>query len=252
MNDTVFLKNFVFNEFFYYKPWHNDISVGIAHHFIGYMKHGKGLIVTQEQRLELNTGDMFYIPKGCKYHSYWNTDGVMARFDSIGFRYFPSASPNGYLLQKIPYDEEIMEAFGPLSVDKTINVTSIGCLYQLMGKLEKVLKETHVSRADQVIDKLTVLMNEDSERSIAEYASDCGISESLLYLYVKKKLQKTPNRLRQEISCQKAMQLLGTTNLSVEEICDICGFSSASYFRKVLFSVSGKTPSQVRREANSI
>jgi len=252
VNDTDFLNDFAFTEFIQKAPRHVDNSCGVTRHFIGYMKRGRALIVADDIRLELSEGDMFYIPKGLKYHSYWNTDGRTAVYDSIGFLHFPSPTPNGYLLQTVPYNDTVREIFLPLSQDKTLCTASIGRLYTLLAMLEPVLAEAPADRADSVINHLMILLNRNTERSIAAYAADCGISEAQLYLYVKKKLGKTPNRLRQEIKCRHAEELLCSTTLSVEEICGRCGFSSASYFRKVFRSVTQKTPSQVRREAKSI
>ena len=252
MNDAVFLNNFIFNEFRFPKTRVTDNSHGVSHHFLGCIKHGRGLIVSKDRRLELETGDLFYIPKGLQYRSSWIAEDGEIWFDSIGFSYFPSQSPNGYILQKIPPEEEILQAYSPLSQDKAIHAASIGQLYTLLGKLEQVMVKAPVSRMDAVLEHLTEQMHRDPELAIADYAAGCGVSEALLYLYVKRALQKTPNALRQEVKCQKAIQLLQTTSLSVEEIGARCGFSSASYFRKVLAAVVGKTPSEIRREANQI
>lgn len=252
MNDAVFLKNFVFNEFNYQKPHHTDNSHGVEHHFLGFMKHGSAVIVSQHLKIELKKGDMFYIPKGCRYHSYWKTSDDYVLLDSIGFLYFPSLSPDGYILQKINCDSRILQMFEPLSKDKTINTASIGRLYSLLGQLEGVLIKQSGERSDRIIERLILLMNEDHTCCISDYAEKCGVSEGLLYLYCKTKLKKTPNRLRQEIACRKAIELLCTTNFSVENICEKCGFSSTSYFRKVLASVSGKTPTEIRKNTHSI
>lgn len=251
MNDAIFLNQFLFNEFCFNETKHRDNSSGVGHHYLGFMKQGKGLIVSGNQRLEIAENEMFYIPKGCKYHSYWIADDIV-RFDSIGFLYFPSSAKNGYSLQKINYDERIFAEFLPLSKSKVVDINSVGQLYRLLGMIEVLMKTAPLSRSDEVVNNLILLINENHQRTITEYAVDCDVSEPLLYLYVQKVLQKTPNRLRQEIACQKAIKLLCSTTLSVEEICDRTGFSSASYFRKVLFSVVEKTPSEIRKEANVI
>lgn len=231
---------------------HVDNSHGVENHFIGYMKCGKALISSQDIKLELNAGDLFYIPKGLKYHSYWKTGEEPARFDSIGFHYFPTQDSSEFILQKIPHDEDVMKAFMPLSNDKTISCASIGSLYTLLGLLENNMMRSENCGEEKNIGKLVRLMKENTNKAIGEYAADLGISEAALYIRVKKHFGKTPNTLRQEIKCQKAAELLCTTNFSVEEICDKCGFSSASYFRKVLREITGKTPSQIRKSNRTV
>lgn len=249
MNDILFCKNFRFNEYHFQENAHRDNSRGVGFHFIGFLKQGTCRIVSREQVLELGEGDMFYIPKGCKYHSYWESNGCV-RFDSIGFLYFPTAATAGYQLQKLPRDAALWEAFRPLSEDKGVSCASIGALYRLLGMLEPVLIPAPGSSETSVYERLQLLMKENHRLTVPEYASLCGVSESLLYSYVKRISGKTPNRLRQEIVCQKAEKLLSTTGYSVEEICDKLGFSSAAYFRKVFKSVYGKAPSRVRKEEN--
>ncbi len=95
-------------------------------------------------------------------------------------------------------------------------------------------------------------MQADSQRSIPHYAKLCGVSESSLYHCIKKQTGKTPNRIRQEVLCEKAVGLLVTTNYTVEEICDTLGFSSAAYFRKIFHEIYHKSPIQVRKDMGSI
>lgn len=251
MNDIIFCKDFRFNEYRYGETVHRDNSSGVKVHYIGFIKHGKGRIATQKQTLEVKENEMFYIPKGCKYKSSWIAEDYVL-FDSIGFLYFPTLTPNGYELQKIDYDSSIFDAFLPLSKNKEINAESIGILYRLLGKLESVLRPAPISKDVDVYERLIRLMQQDPQMTIPEYADLCKISESLLYQYAKRVSNKTPNRLRQEILCQKAVELLFSTDCTIEEICDRLGFGSAAYFRKVFESVYHKSPSKVRKEGNTI
>ncbi len=41
MNDAIFLKNFVFNEYCFNEICHRDNTKGIDCHCIGFMKHGR-------------------------------------------------------------------------------------------------------------------------------------------------------------------------------------------------------------------
>ena len=222
-------------------------------HFIGYMKKGRGVLVQKSGAvLELREGDMFYIPKGCKYNSHWIAENGSVCFDSIGFLYFPTVAVSGYSLQKIERKDEIFALFSPLSESKELNSRSIGHLYSFLGALEGRLTASPADVAKEYTERMLIMMRNDPYRSISDYASDCGISDSALYIYVKKTMGITPNRARQEVLCDMAIRLLETTNLSVEEICGRVGFSSSSYFRKVLRGIHGKTPLQIRKQAKTI
>lgn len=251
MNDIIFYKNFCFNEFSFNETRRSDNTHGIEYHFIGFIKKGRGRITYEGGTLEINEGEMFYIPKGLKYNSCWIAEDKVV-FDSIGFLYFPSNTTNGYKLQKINHDKELYGAFYPLSINKEINNASIGALYTLLYKLESVLELAPNSKADETSEKLVLLMKENAQKTIPEYARILGFSEALLYSYVKKSTGKTPNRIRQEILSEKALTLLTTTNLTIEQICDRLGFSSSAYFRKVFFSVYKKSPTCARKENKMI
>lgn len=246
MNDVIFFKNFNFNNFIFNGVNHRDNSRGVGMHFIGFMKQGKGVIVSGDTRLEIMEKEMFYIPKGYKYHSYWIGDNIV-KFDSIGFKYFPVNNSNGYILQKINYDKELFNYFAPLSECKEINTNTIGILYTLLDRLQSVLTKAEMGKDEYIVENIMNQMQKNPLETISQYSQKCGVGETAVYHYFKKTLNKTPNRVRQEIACQKAIDILTTTDYSVEEVCSRTGFSSASYFRKVLFSVTGKTPSQIRK-----
>ena len=248
MNDTIFYKNFRFREFSFRETQHRDNSRGVNLHFVGLMKKGRGLIVSRGQRLEIGEGEMFYIPKGCPYHSYWIAEPEVC-FDSIGFLYFPTEAVGGYALQKLPDSQRLRELFAPLSYHKTVNASSIGQLYLLLGEMEKILISAPVKKDVAVAERYLGELARNPHRSIGEYARLCDVSESALYGYTKSAFGKTPNRLRQEALCHKAFELLTATDYSVEQICDRLGFSSAAYFRSVYVSVYGKTPSATRKES---
>jgi len=251
MNDTIFCNNFRFREFYHAETVHRDNSRGVTHHFVGYMKKGRGLIVSEGKRLEIGEGEMFYIPKGCPYHSYWIAEPEV-RFDSIGFLYFPSRAAGGYALQIIPHDEEIMAMFAPLSSDKTVNASSIGALYSLLGCLEERLAPLAVKKESLTVERFMEELERDASRSIPEYAARCGVSESSLYGYTKSVCGKTPNRLRQEALCRRARELLTATDYSIEVLCDMLGFSSAAYFRSVYAGIYGQSPSQTRKQSRNM
>lgn len=249
MNEQNFFNCFHFHEFSYTKLTHVDNSAGAPHHYIAYMKEGSGLLISPQRRLSVSAGDLFFIPKGYRYHSYWQPSGTV-RFDSLGFDLFPSASGCHYTLQKLPFDEAVFQIFQPLSQDKTVSAASIGRLYTLLGMLLPNMETAAAEEKNALTELALRQIHSDPSAGIPQIAAACGVSEATLYNAFRRVLNKTPNTVRQEILCQTAAQLLITTSLSVEEVSRQCGFSSASYFRKVLFRVTQKTPRQLRAEAN--
>ncbi len=48
---------------------------------------------------------------------------------------------------------------------------------------------------------------------------------------------------------ERAGQLLQTTNLSIREICEACGFANTAYFYKMCKEHTGLSPAQLRQDA---
>ncbi len=95
--------------------------------------------------------------------------------------------------------------------------------------------------------RLSLQNSPEQEHSIARYAAKLGISESYFqHLYHKLfgvSFQKDCIKLRVE----HAMELLDSTNLTVEQLCTMCGYRSEVHFYRQFKSVTGYTPAQYRR-----
>ena len=83
--------------------------------------------------------------------------------------------------------------------------------------------------------------------SVPELARPCRVSESGLYAAFRTVKGCTPVEMWHRMQTEKAVDMLLTTDLSIEEICEKLGFCSASYFRKILRTYTGKTPREIRK-----
>lgn len=249
MNETNFLKNFNFNIYKYQKYRFTDHSkVPVPCHFFGCIIKGTAKIKTAKTELLLKPNEIFYIPKGLRYQSQWFGDcnGEIA-FYSFGFYISPLA--NAFLLQKVHPSTKAKELFTQLCKEIPFTGKGIGLLYYFFEEISGGMQAAKKLYTHPTVEKAIEYLNENPNQKISEIAALCNISESGIYLLFKKYLQKTPNDIRLEVLTEKAVALLSTTNLSVQEISDSLGFSSTSYFRKILQSHIGKTPSAIRKAA---
>lgn len=249
MNSAEFCKSFTFVEFQFHHYHHTDNSHGINCHYFGYLKKGECLLVHGKTKISIKAGEFFYLPKGLHYHSYWKSDDMIV-FDSFAFDYLPCKER--YCMQKITLDHDAKTILTALSQDKTVHPSSVGLLYLLFGKVSDQMQLDTEQVMDKTVQDALHIMKQNSDMSMADIARTLSICESKLYYAFKHSLGKTPNTVRQEICCEKAIALLSSTDLSIEEISAKAGFSSSSYFRKIFFQVTGKTPRQVRNEKNMI
>lgn len=249
MNNTQFYKTFNFTEFRIRGYHHTDARKGAPCHYIARLKSGKATIVTEKKTIELVAGDFFYIPLNISYQSYWTPDrDEEVCWDSFGFSFFPNPEDKAYALQKIECTEDEYDLFCRISSAKNVNLVTVAELYLLLAKITAHMEVSAENQKSRLLKEATNYLTEHIDCSVSELSQYCKISESGLYAAFKRNCNCTPNELRQKIKIEKAVDLLTTTDVPIEEISDLLGYSSSSYFRKILRKTEGKTPSQIRKE----
>lgn len=251
MEDLELYKSFTFKRYSFNPGRHTDNSGGVGRHYIGYMYKGTAQIISSKGRIDLQEGDLFYIPKGCCYHSYWyGSDEVV--FDSFAFSAIPQQTYTTYCLQKLTMTDHVRNLHQALAADRTVNARSVGALYQLLWALMPTMKHHTYCKGGALARQIADYIYEHPDERADQTARSCGVSESTMYHILKKELGKTPNRLRQEAKCQQVVVLLTSTDLSVEQVSAQLGFSSSSYMRKLLAATTGKTPLQIRKASQNM
>lgn len=222
---------------------------GCVTNFFGRMVYGTAKLVSQDTTVTLKMGETVFIPKGCRYESFWYPDGQSRlEWESIGFDYFPQPDKGTYLLQKVEFDERSTELLDSVTEQMRVTPYTIGRLYELLDILLPNMQR-QVGSHDLLTENAVKYMRENPFSLISEVAAGCGVGESWLYTVFKESLHLSPNEMRQKILCEKAEELLLSTGMSVEEISSCLQFSSSSYFRKILKKHLGKTPSEIRKTA---
>lgn len=249
MTDTKFSKSFHFNVLRFNKYHFTDHSTTpCPMHYFGCILKGTAEIKSKREKLILQPNEIFYIPKGLKYQSQWfSQDNGQIEFYSFGFEYSPINKP--FILQKLVCSDTSRQLFDELCKEIPITNKSYGKLYSFFGVVSYDMKQDKYIAPNPIVEKATQYMTENFNSKISDVANHCGMSESGIYSLFKRELNKTPNDVRLEIMCDKAISLLSTTNISVQEISDSLGFSSTSYFRKILRNHTGKTPLEIRKES---
>lgn len=246
MNSANFCNGFLFNIFRFQKYHFTDLSkTPVPRHYFGCLIKGSAIIKSQQQELHLHAGEIFYIPKGLYYQSRWFGEEI--EFYSFGFEIAPTTQ--SFLLQKVVCSESAKVLFAELCQEIPFTEKGIGKLYRFFGEVSDGMEKAKNKHINPTLEKAVAYISANPNAKISDVAYHCRISESGLYALFKRQTGKTPNDFRLEILCEKAVGLLSTTNQSVQQISDAAGFSSTSYFRKVLRKYCGKTPLQIRKES---
>lgn len=249
MNNTQFSNSFYFRRYQRHKYYLTDHfkTNGSPGHFVARMIRGSAKLKSLHKTITVSEGDIFYIPNGLKYQSFWygnQEDEIL--FDSFRFQNFPIPGSHDYSLQKIDCSDAAKALLLEIADEMTVNCTTVGKLYLFLGEVLGNM-EQKARRYNDIAESALEYMHNQTDFLISDVANHCKVSESTLYGIFKKAYGTTPIEKKQEIFSERAAELLITTNLSVEEISATLGFSSSSYFRKIFKKHTGKTPLQVRK-----
>ncbi len=240
-------ESYLFRELRFEKNHLTDSRNGAACHYLAWLKQGRCRITTGGRVLEIPQGALFYIPQGCSYQSLWYGEDTVI-FDSYSFLLLPNPENARYFLQVIPTTAQEQALLESLSRDKTLSCQTLGRFYTLLGLLLPKMEQESTARREKILREAEHFLSANPHCTNAQLAKFCCVSQSGLYAAFQA-AGTTPNALRQQLRLRRAMELLTTTDLPVETISSRLGFSSASYFRKVLKKYDGRSPRQIRKSA---
>ena len=249
MNNIITYDAFHFYEINLYNYHHTDNRSGAPDHYIAIMNKGHCRLVSDNRTVEISEGDVFYIPMGLSYQSYWYGNSEIS-FKSLGFRLFPETREKVFRLQKLDCDNSIKEKINKITVNKEVDSRIISDFFNILNELLPIMEAEPLSRDELIYTVAHKYITKNIDCRANDIARYCGISESTLYSVFKSVAKKTPNEVKNEILCEKAAFLLTTTDKSVQEISDSLNFSSTSYFRKILKAHTGKKPLEIRKESD--
>ena len=255
MNDINFSKSFSFRLLSGRAERHTDNSMGIPCHFMARMRCGSARFQPLSgEDFHVTEGDVFYLPQGLQYHSYWFPDEEhgCVEWESYGFVFFPNPKGYRYRAQRLSPDADALALLDRLARELTVSPATVGTLYLF---LERVLPHMEQIDADPhrvMLERIRLYIEAHPDLCVPELAKHCRMSESGLYAFMRKHAGSSPVGLKNRLQIEKAVDLLRTTDLSVEEISARLGFCSSAYFRKIFKEQLGKTPTDLRKESHLI
>ena len=254
MDNISFCNSFGFSQIMLERYHHTDNAVGIGCHFLARIRVGEAEIVTLEgERMRLRAGDVFYLPQGLKYHSYWSPDEAAGEvsWDSFRFEVFPHRAQNGFRMKKLIADGGVHEMFDRIS-RRDAGLETVGEFYCLLGRLMPQMELCTTDPRRLTLQYAKDYIAEHPDFTVTELAKHCKVSESGIYALFRKYEGITPIKMKHRIKALEAERLLLTTNLSIEEISARLGFCNAGDFRRRIKEQLGATPSEIRKKRELI
>ena len=256
MEQILFYKTFSFRTIQLNSFRHTDNSKGIPCHFVARMHSGSGIIrAISGEELHLRAGDIFYLPMGLQYHSYWSVGETGVRsvsWESYGFTHLPIPNETRYAMQKIYPSAEAIQWLDRLEQDQTVSTASVGYLYLFLSKVLNDLRIAESDPKEALLQTAFDYIGRHERFTVPELARECGISESGLYAFFRNYANTTPVESKHRLIAERAVAMLTTTDLTVETIASSLSLCSSAYLRRILKKQTGRTPSQIRRDAKFI
>lgn len=237
-----------FKEVNFLEYHHTNFSHRTTYNYIAYIKKGCVDIVTDDESIHLQEGDIFLLPRNFKYHSYWKGYPEIS-FNSYAFISFPGSKPNITNLLKFKKTPKVSEFIDSISLNTTLDCYSVGMFYLLLNELLKSMEDVEKSAEQRLLDKAMKYIQENPDCLIPEVASYCNICESSLYAIFKEYSNISPAKFKLNVKLDKALNYIVSTDIPIEKISALCNFSSPAYFRKNFCKRYNLSPRQIRKNS---
>ena len=217
---------------------------------LSYRYEGKITVDDGNGALCSEAGSITFIPKGISYKTEILEDMRMVvihfKLDKdVNYRnaaVITPADPGFRLLfERIVHD---------FHTDKAVDFRCMSAFYELLARLEELPIEDGCKRIPEKIRQVRKFVEQhyaDPTLSISFLAERFGISTAYLRREFLRAYQMTPIAFLQSVRVGNAQNMLASKYLSVGEIAEQCGFSSASYFIQVFRKSVGESPDKYRK-----
>ncbi len=217
---------------------------------ISYRYSGKILIKSENREFVSGANSITFVPMGIGYETEIIEDTSMAVIHFKLNRDIDSRNPQ---LLEINDDgipllfEKLIKKIG---VDNRIDFSCMSIFYELLARLESLVDDkdgVYIPKKIRLAKEYMVQNFSDSLLSISSLAEYLGVSTSYLRGAFSLAYNKSPVSYLRDIRLSNAKNLLQSEYLSIAEIAEQSGFSSASYFIQVFRKWVGESPDRYRR-----
>jgi len=203
------------------------------------IEYGDGMSLT------IRPGDVWYIPKGMPYTSYWTTDDDVIFYklefeaDDFSLKY---KTMQAFRLPKIEKD------FDRLCDKHTqeISFDSYSVFFRILSALSPLLEQQDTTFLHRILPALKYLQQECASVRVKELADMCYMSCSRFYEVFREAVGESPINYKNRIKVSRA-KLMIQQGKTLDEVCETLHFSSPSFLRRMMKKFLGITPKDVKR-----
>ena len=221
----------------------------------GLIEEGEIDFVEGDCRITARPGDIVMTPLDACY--LYHARAPRNQLLSVHFGFGRSAEPfagKRYRVQLLPSPERLhahMQYLADHSEDPACALSVMAHLFTMLdeafgAELSYTLRPPVDVRLRPAMEALDGASGENLPA--ARLAALCGLSESHFYALFKSSFGMTPVEFKNRAAIRRAEQLLlSGSALSIEQVSELAGYSSASYFRRVCEAYTGMSPREYRK-----
>jgi AraC-like DNA-binding protein len=218
---------------------------------VGVIIKGSGTYIYLNKKLNVNEGDIVFIPENIYCYSEWHGNPEIEVIYVSCFMHYEQFL---YEPQIIYCDKEIkddlIEISNLLTFDYIRELEAYSLFYKLLKKVLPQMVRSNISYDKTLQTAIEFITdNWNNEFSVADLAKKCCVSESTLYHLFQKELGQTPVNFLNSIKINNAIKYLESSNYSISTISRLVGFNSENHFRKIFKSVTKTTPSKFKNKS---
>lgn len=202
----------------------------IGRYVILYLRQGSLKVSVDSKVYELKEKEFLFLPKGTKKIRYYFIASPIHTSVSLGFRYFPDATPYDFPVQIIKASDLLSALVEEVPLDGVASCSTTWKFYRFLYEFKNHLVP-HNKKNYFKIEKAIEYMYSNDNYDVPFLARLCGMSETRFYVAFQEITNSTPIAFKQRLLAYKTEILLRTTDLSIEQISAKLGFKSIRYFR---------------------
>lgn len=213
-----------------------------------YILEGTSIFAFDDVSFTLNPGDIFFIPKNSSY----SRKLIKGTSAFIYLDFFFDMPENVVLSPMMISDfKDIHDLFFKLYRTWSAHglgyySASLSLIYKIYSKIISHYDHPYLSQKKRrLLEDVQKALSEkctDPSFSVKEFIKKIGISETHFRRIFKTAYNMSPNQYLIFLRINRAKELLETGNQSIEEIAELSGFSSASYFSRLFKERTGFSP----------
>ena len=213
---------------------------------------GNGLLEFNQRIIQVNPGDIIFIPAGSKYRITWFGSPDIS-FISMHF-YFLSSPPiprnKRVYIQILPTNDTLSNLFNDdlNSFGQNIagNLIALSCLYKVLGIMLPQFEYLEANIIDDRIEAVVLYIESHYKEplSINSLAAIAHMSTPHLHAKFKESTGRSPIEYRNHVRIRSALLELLKGRMSIEEISRAVGFDTTISFRRTFLKEVGCPPSR--------